>query len=177
MTKGISLEEIQSYVVLRGSKLAAEDKKRVIVESGGESSGQLSMKRVTAAIRMIGSNFFQEMTGNRRDKSLKVYDSQTFVAEDDEESFSESFMVTEDMLDDETINILATEHQDDDASLVMQFEEAITEAIQGDADLAAYFSTYQEARRRLSGHAAFGRCRKVMARKVARWQRARAKRP
>ena len=32
----------------------------------------------------------------------------------------------------------------------MQFEEAITEAIQGDADLAAYFSTYQEARRRLS---------------------------
>lgn len=150
MTKGISLEEIQSYVVLRGSKLAAEDKKRVIVESGGESSGQLSMKRVTAAIRMIGSNFFQEMTGNRRDKSLKVYDSQTFVAEDDEESFSESFMVTEDLLDDETIEILATEHQDDDASLVMQFEEAITEAIQGDADLAAYFSTYQEARRRLS---------------------------
>ena len=150
MTKAISLEEIQSYVVLRGSKLAAEDKKRVIVESGGENSGQLSMKRVTAAIRMIGSNFFQEMTGNRRGKSLKVYDSQTFVAEDDEEAFSESFMVTEDMLDEETIEILATEHQDDDASMVMQFEEAITEAIQGDADLAAYFSTYQEARRRLS---------------------------
>ncbi len=149
MTKGISLEEIQSYVVLRGSKLAAEDKKRVIVESGGETSGQLSRK-VTAAIRMIGSNFFQEMTGNRRDKSLKVYDSQTFVAEDDEESISESFMVTDDFLDDETVEILATEHQDDDASLVMQFEEAITEAIQGDADLAAYFSTYQEARRRLS---------------------------
>ena len=150
MTKGISLEEIQSYVVLRGSKLAAEDKKRVIVESGGETSGQLSMKKVTAAIRMIGSNFFQEMTGNRRDKSLKVYDSQTFVAEDDEEFISESFMVTDDFLDDETVEILATEHQDDDASLVMQFEEAITEAIQGDADLAAYFSTYQEARRRLS---------------------------
>lgn len=81
---------------------------------------------------------------------MKVYDSQTFVAEDDEESFSESFMVTEDLLDDETIEILATEHQDDDAALVMQFEEAITESIQGDADLAAYFSTYQEARRRLS---------------------------
>ena len=149
-TKGISLDEIESYVVLRGSKLAAEDKKRVIVESGGENSGKLAMKKVTAAIRMIGSNFFQEMTGNRRDKSLKVYDSQTFVAEDDEESISESFMVMEDPLDDETIEILATEHQDDDASLVMQFEEAITEAIQGDADLAAYFSTYQEARRRLS---------------------------
>ena len=32
LTKGVLLEELQSYVVLRGSKLSMEDKKRVIVE-------------------------------------------------------------------------------------------------------------------------------------------------
>ena len=44
LTKGFLLEELQSYVVLRGSKLSMEDKKRVIVESGGETSGKLDLK-------------------------------------------------------------------------------------------------------------------------------------
>ena len=33
--KGISLEEIRAYILLRHSALAADDKKRIIVESDG----------------------------------------------------------------------------------------------------------------------------------------------
>ena len=151
LTKGVLLEELQSYVVLRGSKLSMEDKKRVIVESGGETSGKLDLKRVSSAIRMIGSNFFQEMTGGKKDRSLKVYDSSSFLAEETEEisETHESFMVQDDTLDEETVEILAADH-DEDAQMVIQFEEAISDAIQSDSDLAAFYSTYQEARRRLS---------------------------
>ena len=151
LTKGFLLEELQSYVVLRGSKLSMEDKKRVIVESGGETSGKLDLKRAASAIRMIGSNFFQEFTGGKKDRGLKVYDSSSFLAEEAEEISDpmESFVTLDDSLDDETVDILAADH-DGDAQLVLQFEDAICEAIQTAQDLAAYFSTYQEARRRLS---------------------------
>ena len=152
LTKGVLLEELQSYVILRGSRLSMEDKKRVIVESGGETSGKLDLKKVSSsAIRMIGSNFFQEMTGGKKDRSLKVYDSSSFVAEETEdpvESF-DTYMVQEELIDDETVEILAADH-DEDAQMVLQFEDAISDAIQSDSDLAAYYSTYQEARRRLS---------------------------
>ena len=63
LTKDMSLEQIMSYVLLRGSRLSAEDKKRVLVESGAEQSGQkLEWKKVVAAIRMLGSAFFQDYT-------------------------------------------------------------------------------------------------------------------
>ena len=151
LSKGFKLEELQSYVVLRGSKLSMEDKKRVIVESGGEATGKLELKRVSSAIRMIGSNFFQEFTGGKKDRNLKVYDSSSFVAEDLDETgeISESFLSLEDPLDEDTVEILAADH-DEDAHMVLQFEDAITEAIQSDQDLAAYYSTYQEARKRLT---------------------------
>ena len=58
-------------MTLRSSRLTTDDKKRVSAETGG----QLEMKKVTAAIRMLGSNFFQDMTGVRRDKGQKVYES------------------------------------------------------------------------------------------------------
>ena len=151
LSKGFQLEELQSYVVLRGSKLSMEDKKRVIVESGGEATGKLELKRVSSAIRMIGSNFFQEFTGGKKDRNLKVYDSSSFVAEDLDETgeISETFLSLEDPLDEDTVEILAADH-DEDAHMVLQFEDAITEAIQSDQDLAAYYSTYQEARKRLT---------------------------
>ena len=34
--------------------------------------------------------------------------------------------------------------------MILQFEDAVAEVVQGDHDLAAFFSTYQDARRRLS---------------------------
>ena len=37
LAKNLTLKEIQAYIVLRGSQLSGEDKKRVLVESGGRS--------------------------------------------------------------------------------------------------------------------------------------------
>ena len=49
LSRKMSLSELQAYIVLRGSKLPPEDKKRVIVESKDASDSSLTMKSVTAA--------------------------------------------------------------------------------------------------------------------------------
>ena len=73
-SKGITLSEIRSYILLRGSRLSSEDKKRVLVESGAEIDGALKLPKVVSAIRMLGSGFFQELTGAKKEKGLKTYD-------------------------------------------------------------------------------------------------------
>ena len=146
----MGLKEIQSYVLLRGSKLSSEDKKRVLVESGAEDSGNLDLKRVSSSIRMLGSGFFQEYTGLKKDKQLRTYDHTAFVMEeqaDDPETLADAFWTTDD-IDDDTLEAMAVE--DEDAALILQFEDAMADTIQNDADLAAFYSTYQDARRRLS---------------------------
>ena len=82
VNKKIDIKEIQAYILLRGSRLSSDDKKRVLVESGAESGANLTVKSVEAAIRMIGSGFFQDMIGNKRDKSLKTYDHTAFSLEE-----------------------------------------------------------------------------------------------
>ena len=47
LARKMQIEEIQAYVVLRGSLLSADEKKRVIMDS--EVSGQLTMKSVQCA--------------------------------------------------------------------------------------------------------------------------------
>ena len=53
------------------------------------------------------------------------------------------------MPEDEILETLAAEN-DEDAILVMQFEDSIADTIQSDSELSAFYSTYQDARRRLS---------------------------
>jgi len=53
------------------------------------------------------------------------------------------------MPEDEILETLAAEI-DEDAILVMQFEDSIADTIQSDSELSAFYSTYQDARRRLS---------------------------
>ena len=53
-SKGITLSEIRSYILLRGSRLSSEDKKRVLVESGAEIDGALKLPKVVSAIRSWG---------------------------------------------------------------------------------------------------------------------------
>ena len=60
-----------------------------------------------------------------------------------------SFVLQDDLCEDDILETLAAEN-DEDAILVMQFEDSISETIQSDSELAAYYSNYQEARRRLS---------------------------
>ena len=149
LSKGVGLSEIQSYIILRGSRLNADDKKRVVVESGAEKGGTLDLDRVKAAIRMVGSGFFQELTGAKRDKSLKTYDHTAFTMEEVMEDETQETYWVQDELDDHVLETLAAE-DDEDAALVLQFEDAINETIQNDSEMCAYYSAYQEARKRLA---------------------------
>ena len=85
LSKKVDLKELQAYIVLRGSKLGTDDKKRVIVESKAEEGSQLTMEKVTSAIRLLGSGFFQEYTGGRRDKAGKTYDHTALQVDDETE--------------------------------------------------------------------------------------------
>ena len=154
ISKGVTLGEIRAYIVLRGSRLGPDDKKRVIVESGAESGdGELDIKRVTSAIRMLASGFFQDLTGMRREKSLKTYDHTAFTVEENPETDGEPAFWTaagpEELLDDHILETMAAE-DDEDAALVMEFEDAIADTIQSNTDIAAFYTSYQEARKRLS---------------------------
>ena len=150
LSKKVDLRELQAYIVLRGSKLGHEDKKRVIVESKAEQGNQLTMDNVTSAVRLLGSGFFQEYTGSRRDvKSSKTYDHTAFQVDEEWDADHEIFAAHDDMPEDEILETLAAEN-DEDAILVMQFEDSIADTIQSDSELSAFYSTYQDARRRLS---------------------------
>ena len=142
----ISMQELQAYVVLRGSLLTAEDKKRVILESEATKSGTLDMEKVTTSVRMLGSGFFHDFTGVKKSKG-KVYDAHALVTEeweDPEETYN-----AEDWNEDEMVENLAGEG-DEDAVLVCEYENAMQDAVQEDESLAATFNAYTDARRRLS---------------------------
>lgn len=147
-SKGISLAEIRSYILLRGSRLTSDDKKRVLVESGAESNGALKLPKVVAAIRMLGSGFFQELTGAKKEKGLKTYDHTAYTMEEISDQ-EETFWTYDDTVDDQMIESLASE-DDEDAALVLQFEDAVAEMVQSDGELCALYSSYQDARKRLS---------------------------
>ena len=153
VAKKIDIKEIQAYILLRGSKLSSEDKKRVLVESGAESGATLTVKSVEAAIRMIGSGFFQDMIGNKRDKNLKTYDHTAFTLEESSETpwdvDGDVFWASDETFDDATLEALAAE-DDEDVALVLQFEDAVADMVQNDTELGAFYSSYQDARKRLS---------------------------
>ena len=68
LAKKMSIEESRSYIVLQGSLLSQEDKKRVILESDVSGKGQLTMEKVNQSVRMLGSGFFQESVGVKKVK-------------------------------------------------------------------------------------------------------------
>lgn len=152
LNKKMQLDELKAYIILRGSNLSMEDKKRVLVETSATESGALTMAKVNSSVRMLGAGFFHEVAGSKRNTRLKTYD-QANVAEDadpDEPSFLAD--VTEEtafVLDDETIDALVLEG-DEDAALVQDFEGMANDVLQSDEDLAHSFTAYTEARRRIA---------------------------
>ena len=150
-SKKFQLSDLQAYVTLRGSMLSAEDKKRVLVDADVADKGELTVKRVGAAIRMLGASFFQEMTAGKRATKLKTYDQSTLVAEDIDDTENDQYAMAAESMEDEdqAVETLAQEG-DDDATLVMDFEAAATEVLQNDEELASAFTAYTDARRRLN---------------------------
>jgi hypothetical protein len=58
IARNTTLEEVQAYVLLRQSTLSADDKKRILLEHGGE----LKYGPVVKAFRLLGSRFFNEFS-------------------------------------------------------------------------------------------------------------------
>ena len=146
----LKVEDLQAYVVLRGSQLSPEDKKKVILESDSSLEGRLTMSRVNEAVRLLGATFFQDMTGGKRLCRTKVYEQSALQAESyDDDGPNETLAMGHDENEDDFIDGLAHDG-DEDATLVADFELAASETLQDDPSLAEAFNAYQEARRRLS---------------------------
>lgn len=155
LSKGIALKDIQAYITLRGSQLSPEDKKRVLMDVDAASSGQLTIEKVSSAIRMLGAGFFHEITGGKRTKG-KTYDQSVLLAEgNDNEDISATFSVEGETgeMDDEMFDTLVQDSAvdgDEDANIIQDFESATADLVQSDPDLASAYTVYTEARRRLS---------------------------
>ena len=107
---------------------------------------------VTKAIKMLGSKFFQEVQGQgKMTQKTKTYEV-NLVAEHEEEPVigEEIFNVTWESNDlSEGVIDQLIQEGDEDAFVVNQFEEALIDTIQNDNEMAAFMSTYVEARKRL----------------------------
>jgi hypothetical protein len=150
----LQLEDLQAYITLRGAQLSGEDKKRIILDSDSSLEGSLTVGRVQEAVRMLGTAFFHEMTGQgKKTSKSKVYDASTFIADDMEGNNDTDDQVNvsqhDEWTEDDMLEALLAEG-DDDAVFIADFETAASEVIQSDDDLAAAYSTYVEARRKLS---------------------------
>ena len=78
----LQIDDLQAYITLRGAQLSSEDKKRIILDSDSSLEGKLTIVRVQEAVRLLGTSFFQEMTGlGKKQVKSKVYDSMTLMAE------------------------------------------------------------------------------------------------
>ena len=54
-------------------------------------------------------------------------------------------MTHDETLEDDNLEILATDYHDEDAALIIQFEDALMETIQSDAELSIFYASYQDA--------------------------------
>ena len=151
LNREIKLEELQAYITLRGSNLSAEDKKRVVLECESSAEAKLTMKRVTAAVRLLGAGFFQEVTSGKKSTKLKTYDGQAtlFTDQTDTEEIFVTADNSESIPEEEAMDILFQEG-DEDAILISDFEAAACDVLQSDEELAAAFTAYTDARRRLN---------------------------
>ena len=154
LARKLSLEELQSYVILRGSLLTPDEKKKIVLDADQSLEGKLSVRKVSESIRLLGATFFGEMTGQKKSIRTKTYDAQTLMmtetGEPSEEPEGEQKLHAEgeDELDENIFHL--AQEGDKDAILVTEYENAISEIVQEDAELAATFSLYEDARRRLS---------------------------
>ena len=150
LNRKLTLEDLQSYIVLRGASLSSEDKKRVILDSEASSDERLTMARVNAAVRMLGAGFFHEVTTGKKAGKLKTYDANAFITEDLDEP--QTILAAEGLegWNEEDMVDTFVQEGDEDAILVTDFESAVTDSVQGDEELASAYTAYTDARKRLS---------------------------
>ena len=147
--KKIDLDQVHAYIVLRGSLLTSEDKKRVILESESSTQGALTIDKVSQSVRMLGTAFFNEMIGQKKSKG-KIYDQQTFLTEDVQDEGHESHVYVADEIGEEDYYEQLLLDEDEDALLIADYESAAADTLQSDEDLASAYNAYSDARKRLS---------------------------
>ena len=95
---------------------------------------------------MLGSSFFTEFTSGKREKNQKTYDHLALGVDEVEEYSEDHAWEGDDTMEEDNLEILAAE--DEDASMILQFENALMDTVQED-ELAIFYVSYQEARKRL----------------------------
>eukprot|EP00435_Cladocopium_sp_Y103_P028714 s224_g7.t1 len=136
----ISIEEVRAYVLVRQSVMQAEDRKKVILDC----AGSLTYDQARKSMRLLGSKFFQDLQSNNKSNvKYKTYD----VNQVEEEPVL--YQETEEEFDEEIWFQSLLDTGDEDAMFCNDFEEQILTACQESAELAACFTSYQEARQRL----------------------------
>ena len=149
LSRKLSWEDLQAFVLLRGSTLSPEEKKKVILDADSSTSGKLTVNRVSEAIRLLGASFFGDMTGQKRSTKLKVYDNNAVLVAEDDEPADHPALAAEETGEEEMFEQFLQEG-DPDAALIADYEATAQEVLQEDSDLASAFSAYQEARQRLA---------------------------
>ena len=97
-------------MTLRGSTLSADDKKKVLVDSDAAGKGDLSITKVSSAIRLLGAGFFQDVTGVKRTKQ-KTYDQATLAMEEVDEDVDGAFAAEAENPTEDFVRILRMPHQ------------------------------------------------------------------
>eukprot|EP00435_Cladocopium_sp_Y103_P002596 s5225_g1.t1 len=147
LARKLTIADLQAFILLRGSNLSPEEKKKVILESDQSLEGKLTVQRVAEAIRLLGASFFMEMTGQKKNPKTKVYSSDTLVTEEDD---GDPTLHTAEEYNEEDFEEAMLLEGDPDAALIADFEQAASDLIQEDPDLSAAYTSYQDARRRLA---------------------------
>ena len=149
----VSLEEIRAYVLLRNSGLGAEDKKRLIVDSGEI----LEYGSVVSSLKLLGSKFFQDVQGGAKFSTrTKVYDVMYTQEDEVDGSWTETqgdsseIALLADVTDDLPQLESLAEEGDQDALACLQFEEGLIDILQSDRDTAVCLNAYLDARKRLN---------------------------
>lgn len=131
---------------------------------------ELTIKRASSAIRMLGAGFCQEMTSGKRLGKQKIYDQAALSAEPLEESELDQYAMIADNteVDDQMVEALV-QQGDEDATLVMDFEAAATELLQNDDNLSAAYTAYTDAHRHLNEKVRSGLLADFLKRKIQRF--------
>ena len=149
LSKGIGIAEVQVYILLRGSLLTSENRKRAVLEREAEKPGALTVDKVSKAIRKLGALFFHKRIGTKKGK---VYEP-TALTEHINDEEENVYHIEDNFVEDECLNQFLQQN-DEDAALVADFEAAAGDVLQSDEDFGATYNTYADARRRL-----FDRCK------------------
>ena len=151
--QGTTIDEVQSYVLLRQSGLSTEDRKRIVVECGGK----LDLAKIKSSVRLLGSRVFGDLQGDRNGNRTKTYDANIADAQPSEieenQPDTPAFIVGQyddwdADLDSEYIEALVAQ-DDQDAMQVSNFEGEMADFFQETPELHQALVSYLEARNRL----------------------------